>query len=195
MNDFCAGLARFGLARPVLTRPGLARAVLARPALLAGALALSSAAWPLSSDRDQDLVVNSDRAELDTANNIAVYRGAVVVTQGSLRMTGETLTVHFDEQGEATLVIMLGDPATYEQLPDEASVPDQASARRMEYQVLNHRVILIDQAWVQQDNMRFSGQRIVYNTLSSKAFMEGAERGSGEPSRVRTVIGDEAPAQ
>lgn len=167
---------------------------LIRPGLLVGALVLSAGAWALSSDRDQDLVVNADRAELDTASNIAIYSGAVVVTQGSLKMTGETLTVHFDAQGEATLVIMLGAPATYEQLPDEAATPDQASARRMEYQVLDNRVILIDQAWVQQDNMRFSGQRIVYNTLSNKAFMEGAERGPEDRSRVRTVIGEEAPA-
>ena len=146
----------------------------------------------LSTDSDQDLVVDADRAELDNANHVAIYRGAVVVTQGSLHMTGETLTIHFDEQGEATLAVMLGEPATYEQLPDGATVPDRASARRMEYRVQDNRIILIDRAWVQQDNMRFSGQRIVYNTQSNRAFMEGE---SEEEGRVQTVIRSGAEAE
>ena len=41
---------------------------------------------------------------------ITIYRGNdVVVVQGSIRMTGHTMTVYNDDNGETELVIMQGD--------------------------------------------------------------------------------------
>lgn len=143
----------------------------------------------LSTDRDQELVIAADRAELDNEKNVVVYRGSVVVTQGSLRMTGETLTVRFDEEGEVELVVVLGEPATYRQLPDGSEVHDEAAARRMEYYARRDHVLLIDKAWVKQDDIRFSGPHIEYDTVSNKALLKGqGAADTGTPGRVRTVI-------
>ena len=55
------------------------------PLLLSLGLALGSAgAWALPSDREQPIRVQADTAELDDKQGVAVYRGDVVITQGTL---------------------------------------------------------------------------------------------------------------
>ncbi|MDL2424869.1 lipopolysaccharide transport periplasmic protein LptA, partial [Pseudomonas sp. BAgro211] len=53
----------------------------------------SSAAWALPTDREQPIRVQADSAELDDKQGVAVYRGDVVVTQGSMKLTGNTVTL------------------------------------------------------------------------------------------------------
>ena len=52
---------------------------------------------------------------MDDVSKITIYRGNVIVTQGSIKMTGHTMTVHFDKNNDMELVIMNGTPATYRQ--------------------------------------------------------------------------------
>ena len=47
-----------------------------------GLAAASPTSWALPSDRDQPIRVQADSAELDDKQGVAVYRGAVVITQG-----------------------------------------------------------------------------------------------------------------
>ena len=163
--------------------------------LLLATSAIIPGAFGLSTDRDQDLVVDADSAELDNKANVAIYRGAVAVTQGSLYMTGETLTVHFDEQGDARLVTISGTPATYQQLPDNAELYDRAWARQMKYDVPGNRIVLIGDARVSQEDMQFKGQRIDYDTVTNKATMSGQEQQDiDSKERVQTIIqGSRAP--
>jgi len=48
----------------------------------------------------EPIVVTSDRLEYDYRSNVVVYRGAVEATQGTLKITSETLTVTFAEEKE-----------------------------------------------------------------------------------------------
>ena len=45
----------------------------------------------LSTDSNQPIRVQADSAELDDGKGVATYRGNVVITQGSLRVTGTSL--------------------------------------------------------------------------------------------------------
>ena len=122
----------------------------------------------LSTDKQQDIEIEADSAELDDIKGVSVYRGNVVVVQGSIRMTGDVMTVHFDANGDMELVIMDGRPATYKQLPDDSQVYDEAEALRMEYYSLKDYVILINEALVTQEGLKFSGDRIEYDTVKSQ---------------------------
>ena len=73
---------------------------------------LPSPGWSLSTDRDQPMLIEADRAELNDADGISVYRGNVKVTQGTLILTGETMTGH-TKGVDVGKVIMDGKPATY----------------------------------------------------------------------------------
>ncbi len=144
-----------------------------------GAILVStmSGAFALSTDKQKDIEIEADSAEMDDLKGITIYRGDVVVTQGSIRMTGHTMTVHFAENGDMELVIMQGKPATYRQLPDNSKTYDEAEALQMEYYALKDYIILIDNALVTKPNgSRMSGKRIEYDTVLSKVIAKGSTR-------------------
>ena len=159
-------------------------------------LALAGPVMALSTDREQDMRVEADSAELDGIEGISVYRGNVVVTQGSMRITGHTLTVHFSDGGDMELAIVNGSPATYRQLPDGAEDYDEARARKMEYYPQKDSVILIDRAWVKNpDGSTMTGNRIEYDTAESRVKVQGRAApatagGNGEDAggRVKIII-------
>ena len=156
----------------------------------------SLTALSLSTDKDQPIEVEADEAELDDKNDVSVYRGNVIVRQGSIHMTGDVMTVYSKGGDELDYIIIEGNPATYEQLPDNSSVHDQARAMRMEYHENENLVVLIRDAWVKQDTSTLVGERIEYNTELSrvKAWSRpGGEDSAEAPaaeqkSRVKLII-------
>ena len=165
---------------------------------LAVALALAGctlAAYALPSDKDQPIEVEADTAELDDVQKVSVYRGNVVVIQGTIRMTGDVMTVHQTEDGDLDTLVLEGKPATYRQLPENSKVYDEAEALRMEYYELRNYVILIREAVVTQEGLRFSGDRIEYDTAlskvkawSSKTSGDGATKPAETGERVKIII-------
>lgn len=134
-----------------------------------------NSAFALSTDKQKDIEIEADSAEMDDLNGITIYRGDVVVVQGSIRMTGHTMTVHFDDSGDMELVIMEGTPATYRQLPDDSEAYDEAEALQMEYYALKDYIILKEKALVTKpDGSQMSGKRIEYDTVLSKTIAKGS---------------------
>jgi lipopolysaccharide export system protein LptA len=131
-------------------------------------LALPLTAWSLESDKDQPIEIEADTGELDDIKNISIYRGNVITQQGTIYMTGDKMTVYYTEDDEMDHLIMEGRPATYRQLPDDSSVYDYAEALTIEHYELKEYVILIDEALVTQEGLRFSGDRIEYDTRLSQ---------------------------
>jgi lipopolysaccharide export system protein LptA len=157
-------------------------------------LCLTGSAWALSTDKDQLIEIEADTADLDDEKGITIYRGNVVTTQGSVRMTGDIMTVYFTD-GELDTLIMEGNPATYRQLPDDSKVYDEAEALRMEYYELKNMVILIDKASFKQEGLSFSGNRIEYDTEHSKVKAKGSikqQSGAGDSGskgeRVKIIL-------
>jgi lipopolysaccharide export system protein LptA len=122
----------------------------------------------LTSDEKQPIEIEADSAELDDLNNVSVYRGDVIATQGSIRMTGDIMTVHFTDDNDMEILVMEGTPAHYRQLPDSSDVYDEAEALTMEYYELKNMVVLIEEAVVTQERAGFSGNRIEYDTILNK---------------------------
>lgn len=145
-----------------------------RYALLMTALVFPHNVCALSTDKDQPIEIEADAAELDDQKGVTVYTGNVVVSQGSIRMTGDKMTVYYTKDNDLDTVIMLGQPATYKQLPDNSEIYDEAEALRMEFYNLKNLVVLIDNALVKQEGLRFSGNRIEYDTETSKIKARGA---------------------
>lgn len=125
---------------------------------------LAPNAFALSTDKDQDIEIEADTAELDDSTGITVYLGNVIVTQGTLKMTGDKMTIYHDENDEVELVVMVGRPATYRQLPDDATIYDEAESLRMEYYEQKQFAILIEQAEVRKPDSTMRGKRIEYDT-------------------------------
>jgi lipopolysaccharide export system protein LptA len=139
-------------------------------------VSMMNSAIALSTDKQKDIEIEADSAEMDDIKGLTIYRGDVVVIQGSIRMTGHTMTVHFADSGDMELVIMQGNPATYRQLPDNSKIYDEAEALQMEYYALKDFVVLIDEALVTQEGLRFSGNRIEYDTVLSQVKAKGSTK-------------------
>jgi len=136
-------------------------------------LLLTTSAWALSTDKDQPIEIEADSADLDDAKGVTIYRGNVILIQGSVRMTGDTMTVYFTND-ELDTLIMEGKPARYRQLPDGSEIYDEAEALRMEYYELKNMIILIDKASFKQEGLSFSGNRIEYDTEHSRIKARGS---------------------
>ncbi|HLD68408.1 MAG TPA: lipopolysaccharide transport periplasmic protein LptA [Pseudomonas sp.] len=129
-----------------------------------GVALASSSAWALPSDREQPIRVQADSAELDDKQGVAVYRGDVVITQGTLKITGDTVTITQDKNGEIEVFTSVGKPAYYEQKPSADKQIVKAYGLTIQYFAANERIVLIDQAKVIQEGNTFEGEKIVYDT-------------------------------
>jgi len=130
---------------------------------LSAALA-SLSTWALPSDSEQPIRVQADSAELDDKQGVAVYRGGVVVTQGTLKITGDTVTITQTPNGDIDVFTSVGKPAYYEQKPAPDKQIVKAYGLTIQYFTSNERIVLIDQAKVVQEGNTFEGEKIIYDT-------------------------------
>lgn len=168
-----------------------------RAGVLCAALLASAGAMALSSDSEQPIEIEADNAEADQAKQISVYKGDVVIIQGTLRIAGDTVTVHYDQNYDMTKMITEGRPSTFRQLPDGETEFRTARAKRMEYYATEDLIILIGDAQYGTGDTRVTGDRIEYDSLNARVKAQtshasgDAQSGSGSndgSSRVRITI-------
>lgn len=137
----------------------------------------------LSTDRNQPMSIEADRVELDDGKGVSVYHGNVKVTQGTLILTGETMTV-YTKGDQVQKVLMDGEPATYKQRPDNKDKDVRAKALRMEYYTDPEHIILLKEAEVEQEGDLLRSERIEYDVVKDKV-----NAGTNQPNeRVRITI-------
>jgi len=158
-------------------------------------LAAPRLAHALSTDRDQPMQIEADNMVLNDKIHENIYTGNVVVTQGSLRITGNKLIVHYTENNDLKDAVMLGTPAHFRQLPDGKKVYQKGEALRMEYYRDKDLLYLIDKAKVTEGDKLLSGHRIVYDTKKSvvtarRATAEEKKKGAAGAGsgRVKVII-------
>jgi lipopolysaccharide export system protein LptA len=142
------------------------RLVKTLPLLLGLGAALGSAsAWSLPTDRDQPIHIQSDDAQLDDKKGVATYKGNVIITQGSMKITGNTVTITRNAQGDVDVFTAVGNLAYYEQKPDVNKPIVQAYGITIQYYAAQNRIVLIDKAKVINDGNTSEGEKIVYDTV------------------------------
>ena len=147
------------------------RLVKTLPILLGLGAALGSvSAWALPSDSQEPIRIQADDAQLDDRNGIATYKGDVIITQGSMKVTGNTVTITRTAAGDIDVVTSVGNLAYFEQ-QQSAAKPDkmQGYAVTIQYQAQKDLVVLTDRAKVINEGNTTEGEKIVYNTKSQVA--------------------------
>ncbi len=139
------------------------------------------------SDRDQPIKLSADQAEIDNVKGVSVYRGDVVLIQGTLRITGEVMHIYYAPDSRALdHIIVEGDPATYRELPEGESEYVHAKAPRMEYyQTGPRRIRLLQGATLRQSSNTFRGNQIVYDI---EADQVKAHSGKDKAKRIHITI-------
>lgn len=149
-------------------------------ACLTGATAVPA----LSTDKDQPISIEADSADIDDNKGISVYKGNVVVTQGSLSLWADTVTVHSPNRNLQKLVAQ-GTPARFQQRPNGEQEDMRAQARKMEYSTETEKLLLLDGAHLWQSKNEFSGNRIEYDTVNDTVTASKAPSGK---ERVQVII-------
>ena len=161
-------------------------------------LTSGTCAHALSTDGDQPISILADRAEHDDATRVTIYRGNVVIDQGSLHITGDTVTINFDAHNEVTKISTLGEPAHFRQLPDGDTDYRKAWARQMEYFPEQDLIMLSGEALYEKDGSRVQAERLVYDSRNARfkalagtataASDDDGQATASKPDRVRIQI-------
>jgi len=147
-------------------------------------LCLPLPAWPLSADRNEPINIEADSATLNEASGTSTYRGNVQLSQGTLQLHGDNMTVQMLDD-RIDKIVLTGNPATYVQRPDGATEDQHAEAGRIEYYARDNRMILLENARIWQSGKdRFSSDRIVFN-LADNTVNAG---GGSSSDRVRITL-------
>ncbi len=149
-------------------------------------LPAANATWALDSDREQPIQIVADVAVRDEVAGETRYEGNVVLTQGSLQITADKLSIQHTESG-ADRIVATGSPATLIQQPTPDQTPVDASAQRIEYIRSEDLVRLLENARIAQNGSTLSGNQIDYLVSQRSVRAKGTPGASGE-GRVEVVI-------
>jgi lipopolysaccharide export system protein LptA len=130
----------------------------------------------LQGDDKQPMQIEADQVELDEAKETSVYVGNVQVTQGSMHLTADHVTVYHFPNRHIKYIIALGQPATYRQLLDGDQGEMQAFAKRMDYDAEKDELVLTEDALLIQGKDRMSSERIVYDRARERMRAGGSGR-------------------
>jgi len=159
--------------------------------LLAVALA-SPAAQAEKADREKPVEIEADTAEVDDKTKTTVFKGQVVITQGTLVIRGDKVTLRDDGKGRQAATA-LGNPATFRQKRDGLDEYIEGRGQRMDYDSARQLLQLRDNAEIRRGGDWARGQLIEYDSDNGTYRVVGdTQRGESTPAgaggRVRAVI-------
>ncbi|MDP1541375.1 MAG: lipopolysaccharide transport periplasmic protein LptA [Moraxellaceae bacterium] len=136
-------------------------------------LTLPTTAIALPADRNQQVEITANNARFDERAGEAVYRGNVLVKQGTMEVRGDSLILNVDDKGALTLARTIGKPARFQQQIDPSKGLVKGEANEVIFDNRDGSVTLTGNAVLRQDNASFSGPRIVYSTTRKQIEASG----------------------
>lgn len=139
----------------------------------------------LPDDRLQSIEITADRAERNELAGFTLYRGTVVLVQGSLRIEADRLTIYHDRE-KADRIVALGEPARLQQRPAIDKELVVASAKEIVYQRSIEVVELKEAASIEQEGAIVRGESIRYFMAEQRVQADGTP--DDDSSRVQVLI-------
>lgn len=144
------------------SRPGLTAA------LFAGLLCLyTPTLQALESDASQPIRIEADAALVDESAGTSVYRGNVIIVQGTLKVTADEVEIFSADSEVVQIIARAGkgedELAHYEQQTNENRDMVVANAKKITYLIQEKRLHLSGKAWLQQVDDTFSGELLYYD--------------------------------
>jgi len=156
--------------------------------LLLSSLIFSFPAIALESDYQQPINVSSVSQHAKMKTNTVIFQDDVLLTQGSIKISADNLTVIRGKLPSHEVMIAKGKPATFYQTQDDGK-PFSAQATSIRYDIASGQITLTGKAQIKQLDSQINGAKIVY-FLNSEELIVNTEKGTDE--RVKTVF---LPAQ
>jgi|TARA_B110000971_G_scaffold113900_1_gene116852 lipopolysaccharide export system protein LptA len=155
-------------------------------------LCLSSVILAEQADNDMPIEIESDSMIVDDNRSISIYKGDVILTQGTMIIRADQLTVREDKQGFQHS-ISVGNPTSFKQKRDGMDSFVEGKASRIEYDGHMDKVHLYDKASVKRGKDTVFGDYIIYdaNAEIAQAMSGSTKNNSGKNSkktRTRAII-------
>ena len=156
---------------------------------LAISICLIAPARAERADRDKPVNLDSDRMTADDAKKTSVFEGRVVLTQGTLAIRGDRLTVRQDNQGFQSGSVV-GNLATFRQKREGVEEFIEGEAERIEYDSRAERVEFFNRARLRRDcGDDVAGNFISYDAKTEQFSVQSARgAAANKDDRVRAVI-------
>ena len=121
----------------------------------------------MESDREQPISIQADAAIVDERSGSSVYKGNVIITQGTLEITANEVET-FTAAGEVIQIIATTDKdsamlAHYQQQINEAMEMVVADAQKITYLIQEDKLHLSGDARLQKIQDVFTGQLLSYD--------------------------------
>ena len=128
---------------------------------------MTTFSFALESDREQPIRIQADAAIVDEKNGSSVYKGDVIINQGTLEVTANEVEI-FTADGDVIQIIAKTEEdsellAHYQQQVNETMDMVLADARKITYLVQEERLHLSGDARLQQVQDVFTGQLLYYD--------------------------------
>ncbi len=154
-------------------------------ACLSSFLLASSAevlAQALTPDEEQPVHISANSLDAQEKKGVSIYKGNVIVTQGSLTLTGDEIIVkHPDNQLQT--VKSTGQPSSFKRFSQAEQSWLKGKANMIEYDALNKTVLLVGSAQVEQPGQHLiKGPRLFYDMVNQTLKAQGTEQEKGRIS-------------
>lgn len=127
-------------------------------------------AGALESDQYQPAMLDADDFEIDLKTGLRIYRGNVVLSQGSILLKCDQLTTYINDDGALDKAVCDGRPASFKQRPEGAEHDVIAVARSITMDQVKEMVTLDTQARVEQGGDVVTGSQITYDLVTEKVI-------------------------
>jgi lipopolysaccharide export system protein LptA len=149
---------------------------------------LTGNAWALSTDKDQPVSIEADSVDIDEAKEIAIYRGNVILIQGSINLNAEKVVV-YNFQSDNSHIVATGEQVKFSQRPDNSEELIKGRANKAEYGINSTKLELTGKAVLVKGKNTFKNDKIIYDRV--KALVKAGTSAKGK-ERVKITIGPKA---
>jgi lipopolysaccharide export system protein LptA len=152
-------------------------------------LAFSGNAASELADREKPINVSADELTANNEIQESVFRGNVVLTQGTLRIAADRVVIKEDKDGYR-YAVAYGAPVAFRQKRDKLDDYIEGWAERAEYDNKNEVMKLFNKARIKSSQGDLAGDFISYNTVRELFEVSGATPGATNPvpGRVKMTI-------
>ncbi len=127
------------------------------------------------SDFTQPITINADRTEYDEKSGIQIWSGNVVMTQGTMEIKAERITITLRDK-KLSRVEGTGSPIQFQQ-ENEAGELVTGKANAIDYNAEENTLALSGSATLTQPGQRLQSERIVFDINKQKVSAEGGNNG------------------
>lgn len=146
-------------------------------------LSLPVVSHALPSDANQPIKLLADKATYSERTGVTSYSGNVIITQGTLKLTADNITVDLSKNRSIDSAVATGRPATMQQVITQEKGLAKGQANRIDYNAVTGIVTLTGNAHLVQNGASFAGNVIRYSLKAGDV-----EATAGNSQRVELVF-------